>query len=113
MCVKRARIASLCPDNVQFDPTVRPEELVSYDDRVVIKWPDDHSSEFPFTILERAAYNPPLKRLRREEPYLWTSDIAQSPPTMEHDEVTAQGLDGERAVLKWLDLIVGLIKRCG
>lgn len=59
-------------------------------------------------MLKDAAYNPPLvaNAERGRERSLWTSEIAQTPPCVAYDHVMQSGPEGERAVLRWLDLVV-------
>jgi hypothetical protein len=59
-------------------------------------------------MLKDAAYNPPLVARAESEPgrSLWTSHIAQDPPSVQYDQVIQQGPEGDRAILRWLDLVV-------
>ena len=75
-------------------------------DRVVIDWPDNHVSTFPWDILARAAYDPPLEEIKVKRPSLWTSAISKRPPTVDYQSVMNKGPSGEQAVLRWLDLVV-------
>ncbi|KAL7418553.1 hypothetical protein Q5752_007011 [Cryptotrichosporon argae] len=75
-------------------------------DGLKVSWTPDHVSHFPYTFLEKAAYDPPLVHPSADERILWNSKIARTPPTVDYASImAADPAVTDRAVLRWLDKI--------
>lgn len=101
-------------DTFSIPADVQPKEVVALPDGLRIVWPDQHTSLFPWTWLERQAYEP--KTRSREltfqtsglghgseasEKQLWGAEIASVRPTVEYDGV----MQSDSVVLDWLNNI--------
>lgn len=58
----------------------------------------EHESVYPWTWLRRNSYDPAMPMEEKNKKILWGSRIAQSPPTVEYEDV----MKGDKGLLKWL-----------
>ncbi|KAK4701775.1 cytochrome c oxidase subunit 5b, partial [Phenoliferia sp. Uapishka_3] len=123
-CATKQRLV----DTALIPPNIHPKYVRAEKDSLVVGWPamgkdPAYESRYPFSFLERHAYDPPLDKqdpettkyllLREGEQdhaaefrflrskILWTKDIGKNPPKVTHDEV----MSSEKGVYEWLKRI--------
>ncbi len=87
-------------DNVVLDLDVRPAGI-EIGERLDVTWEDGHRTSLGTAWLRANRPGGPGRAERRDEPILWTAEIAGRPPVIHLDEIDA-GDDGLR---RWLALI--------
>ncbi|RUS18034.1 trimethyllysine dioxygenase [Endogone sp. FLAS-F59071] len=90
-------------DTFAIPHDIHPVALVSAKDALEITWSNDlHQSSYSWSWLLQHSY-PPLVNQDSDQPVqiLWGTEIAQSPPIVQHDDV----MHSDTALARWLGLI--------
>ncbi|KAI9145000.1 trimethyllysine dioxygenase [Paraphysoderma sedebokerense] len=80
---------------------IKPKSTKVDENKVVIVWPDNHTSTYELQWLKKHSYAPALgtKNLEPERPkILWESTLASNPPTIEYKDV----MNSDDALGQWL-----------
>ncbi|KAJ3783163.1 hypothetical protein GGU10DRAFT_296559 [Lentinula aff. detonsa] len=84
---------------------IKPLRADNRPDGLVVVWPHEHESVYPWEWLKRHSYDPPIVQSSQPQQVLWNAQISNSPPTVSYEDIMKPGEQGDRALLHWLSTI--------